>query len=152
TMARELFDEVCIRPGRVRSRRSSLVIVSLVAHAIVISAFLISSLVPTEALPIPQRGGAIYVTPDVVLASLPPSTRLRPSNGHPRSGADSATAIPAPTTPLHAPSGVSDETGLENRSAGPGSGADSTVLGEGAGLAPGTLGPTQQPEAPTPVA
>jgi periplasmic protein TonB len=148
-MPRELFGDVSLRPGRTRTRRSSVVMVSLAAHAVVISALLIAPLFATETLPLPQHGGPLYVSRDIVLVSPPPPPRRPTIN--PSTPSASTTIAPASSVPLQAPSGISEETGAENLPAGSGSGTGTSDVGEGPGLVTGAFGPTQLPQPPPPI-
>ena len=106
-MPHDLFGDVFVRPRSARSRRSSLVILSILAHGAMLLALLVVPLLATDALPIPQRAIEFIVGRDV-MPVVPDPPRLRPSA---HSGGEAPTAAAA--APITAPDRISPESDLE---------------------------------------
>ena len=106
-MPHDLFGDVFVRPRSARSRRSSLVVLSILAHGAMLLALLVVPLLATDALPIPQRAIEFIVGRDV-MPVVPDPPRLRPSA---HSGGEAPTAAAA--APITAPDRISPESDLE---------------------------------------
>jgi protein TonB len=96
----------------VNQRRSSFVVVSVAAHAVLLIAILAASVLAPGLLPIPQRMLAYY-EPDRVVRTvdipLPSPPRVRgPVDASPQTG------TPTPAAPIEAPAGITPETGRED--------------------------------------
>jgi protein TonB len=147
-MPHDLFGDVLVRPRAVRARRSSVAIVSVVAHGATIVAFLITPLIATDPsiLPAPQRAVAFLadrIVPVVPAPSLGPSARSR-------SSAPNATDNRAAAAPLEAPSEIKPESGLEASASRVGPGGPPIVgLMEGLGPVSAPVGPPPAPPPPT---
>src|SRR5437660_10414471 len=101
-MPHDLFGDVFVRPRSARSRRSSLVVLSIIAHGAILLALLVVPLLAADVLPIPQRAIEFIVGRDV-MPVVPDPPRLRPPSAH--AGAEAATAASA--APITAPDRIS---------------------------------------------
>src|SRR5438876_4368411 len=145
TMPHDLFGASLVRPSSVRSRRSSVVFVSILAHAAVLVAVVITPLIATDVLPVPQRAIEFFTTPAVMPVVPEPPRAMSPRT--PRSAADGA----APSVPTEAPQGITPETGLE---AGPSNAASIgvPVIGAVEGIGTADIGRVEAPPPPPPAA
>jgi protein TonB len=71
-MPRDLFGDVAIRPPSVHSRRSPVLIVSIVVHVAVLLAVLIASAVAPDVLPMPREALAFFEPLRLLDIELPP--------------------------------------------------------------------------------
>jgi protein TonB len=104
-MPHDLFGDVLVRPPSVRTRRSSVVAFSVVAHGAALAAFVIAPLVASTSLPLPQRALAFFAPPENVLPVVPPPRRVQLEHAPP---ARVAIADPS-SAPVVAPNGVGPE-------------------------------------------
>jgi len=147
-MPQDLFRDVFVRARVARTRRSSLVILSIATHALIVIVLIVVPLVATDVLPLPPRAVEfIIVRP--ALPPVPEPPRVRPSRPHPAtSDAVSAAAPPAPTV---APDRIGDESPATASSDARGSGGP-PVIGEITGIGSGEIGHVEPPPPPPPVA
>jgi periplasmic protein TonB len=103
-MPHDLFGDVLVRPPSVRSRRSSLVVLSLVVHGTALAALVIAPLVASTSLPLPQRALAFFTPSDLIVPVVPPPRRV--SSDHAASKAIAPDRSAAPTV---APNGIPPE-------------------------------------------
>ena len=110
-MPHDLFGDLVSRQPSIRSRRTPLVIASIVTHTLAISATIVASLVATDALPSPRQALAYYDT-TVRMADIPlPPPPPRPPVGAPEPAAPAANPNAAP---IVAPQGIAPESGIEH--------------------------------------
>jgi protein TonB len=150
-MPHDLFDDVVVRRSPARSRRSSVVVFSLVAHALALVALLIVPLLATDTLPTPRRVLDYFLPVEIVPVVVPlpprPSTP-KPSREQPPPAL--AMTTPGSAAPLVAPSGVTPDDPPAIGTGAAGSGAPTVGVVEG----PPSEGlwRTEPPPAPAPQA
>ncbi len=108
-MPQDLFGDVVVRRSSNRSRRSSVVVISVIAHAFALVTLMIVPLVATDVIPVPTVVCRYFSSEDIVPVVAPPV----PRTGH--SERSETTPItrseePADAAPLEAPHGVTPET------------------------------------------
>lgn len=108
-MSHDMFGDLASRKPAIRSRRASLVVVSILTHALVVFALVVLSLVATEALPSPREAIEFFDT-NVHMADPPPP--LPPPTAPIAPQPDAPPADPN-AAPVVAPEGISQETGVE---------------------------------------
>ena len=148
-MPHDLFGDIVVRPPSARSRRSSVVVFSVVAHAAALVALVIVPLFAADTLPTPKRVIDYFLPSDIVPVVVP-------AIPHPTTTAHRDLQPPSPTmtpgmpAPIDAPTGISREDPLTAGSAGIGSGAPPIGVVEG----PPSEGlwRTEPPPAPPPQA
>lgn len=149
-MPRELFASAVAPPRAVRSRRSSVVLVSGIGHAAAGVVLLVASLTATGSLPVPHQPLTYLGAPRLVRVEveLPPAPRPAP----PRQGAPSTGVNVSPdAAPVEAPKHVAPESGLERGTDGH-ERAGLRLIEAGGGVVPG-LGTAEAPlPLPPPVA
>jgi protein TonB len=104
-MPRDLFGDVAVRPPSVRSRRSPVVITSVVVHALVVIAALVVTAIGPDILPTPREALAFYEPArliDIKLPPPPPAPRQVTVPNVPTVSPDAA--------PVVAPSSITPET------------------------------------------
>jgi periplasmic protein TonB len=105
-MPHDLFGNALVRSARPPGRRRFLTIVSIAVHAVAISAIVVVQLFAIGPLPMP-RSVLEFETPRLVkLAEI--------DVPRPRSSTPGRAAVSPNAAPVVAPSGVTEETGLEN--------------------------------------
>src|SRR5471032_2023176 len=110
-MPHELFGDVTLRPSSVRSRRSPVVVFSILVHVTALLALCIVPLLATDALPTPRRVIDYFLPHDVMPVVVSPrQTTTAMPGAAPHPDAAPSTGIAAP---LDAPTGISAETGNE---------------------------------------
>ena len=144
-MPHDLFGASLVRPSSVRSRRSSVVFVSILAHAAVLAAVVITPLIATDVLPVPQRAIEYFMAPAVMPVVPEPPRAPSPS------AARAVTPDTAPSAPTEAPKGITPETGLETRTATVVS-TDVPVAGAIVGIGSADIGRIEAPPPPPPMA
>src|SRR5436190_15993252 len=102
-MPHDLFGDVLVRPPSVRSRRSSVVALSIVGHGVALGALVIVPLVASTSLPLPQRALAFFTNPDLIVPVVPPPRRAEADH----TPAAKAFAHDQSVAPTEAPNGVS---------------------------------------------
>jgi protein TonB len=71
-MARDLFHDVAFRPPSVRSRRSPVVVASIVIHVLLVIAVLLATAIAPDILPVPREALAFYEPARLIDVQLPP--------------------------------------------------------------------------------
>jgi protein TonB len=144
-MPHELFGDVALRPSSVRSRRSPVVVVSILVHVVVLGAVFIAPLMATDVLPIPRRALDLILPHEVmpIVVAAAPAKAASTVRSAPQAAAAPSTGEAAP---IVAPTGIGAETGNEGMAAG--SGGTDVVPGAMVGLP----GATAIEPAPTPTA
>jgi len=128
-MPHDLFGDIVVRPPSARSRRSSVVVFSVAAHAAALVALVIVPLFAADTLPTPKRVIDYFLPSDIVPVVVP-------AIPHPTTTAHRDLQPPSPTmtpgmpAPIDAPTGISREDPTAG-SAGIGSGAPSIGVVEG---------------------
>ena len=149
-MPHDLFGDVVVRPPSTGSRRSSVVIFSVVAHAAAIVALVIVPLFATDILPTPKRVIDYFLPRDIVPVVVP--TVPHPTTAARRDLQPSSPVVtPGAQAPVDAPTGISREDPSTVGSAGFGSGAPGIGVVEGPpseGLWRTELPPAPPPQAP----
>jgi len=150
-MQHEMFGDVALRPSTVRSRRSPVVVVSILVHVVVLSAVFIAPLMATDVLPIPRPPGDLILPHEmmpIVVSNAPAKAASTV-----RSAAPPKTAAPSvgEAAPILAPTAIGPETGNAGAATGSG-GTDVGVPGAMVGL-PGanTIEPAPTPTPAPPV-
>jgi protein TonB len=115
-MPHDMFGDVSLRSSSVRSRRSPVVVFSVLVHVAALIALCIVPLLATDSLPMPRRV-LDYILPNDVLPVVvaPPVHREAPSA--PTAARSENTSASADAAPLTAPTGIRTETGLEGLAA-----------------------------------
>jgi protein TonB len=108
-MPHDLFDEVVVRPSSTGSHRSSVVVVSLIGHAIALVALLIVPLLATDTLPTPRRVVDYFLPTDIMPIVVPVVPRPATPGRHQDQPAQAPAAMPGAPAPLDAPSGITSE-------------------------------------------
>ena len=116
-MPQDMFRAVVARPASVRSRRSSVALLSLAAHGAIVLGLVFATLAAPDTLPFPRTALAYFSPVQVRLVDIdlpaPPPVKTLPK----RSGDEIAivpqpvATSPLPAAPVEAPTGVSPETG-----------------------------------------
>ena len=147
-MPHELFGDVVVRPAKLRSCRSSILIGSIAAHVIGGTSLLIASLSAIVTLPTPQtRLSFEHVRPvaiDIELPAPPRTARATTTTTTPTPMVP--VTVPSESAPLIAPTTISPETGREGL---PFAGATTSIAAIDAGSVGDLLG---APEPLTPTA
>ena len=117
-MPHDLFGDVSLRPSS--SRRSPVVVVSILLHVAALLALCIVPLLATDTLPTPRRVIDYFLPHEVMPVAVPAPSRTPSSNLRPTGRPDSAPSTTV-AAPLDAPTGIAAETGREGSmgSAGP---------------------------------
>ena len=147
-MPHDLFDDVAVRPSLARSRRSSVVVFSLIAHALALVALVIVPLFAADTLPTPKRVIDYFLPSDIVPVVVPTVSHATPP-GHRDAQPPAAAVTPGMPAPIDAPNGITtDDPPTIGTDAG--SGAPSVGVVEG----PPSEGlwRTEPPPAPAPQA
>jgi protein TonB len=110
-MAHDLFGDLVSRPPSIRSRRTPVVVASVIIHTLALVATIVVSLVATDVLPSPRQALEFYDTP-VGMADipLPPPPPRAPA---PAPQPD-ASPVNSGAAPLIAPEGIAPESGVEH--------------------------------------
>jgi protein TonB len=144
-MPRDLFGDVVVRQAAVRARRSPVLLISIAAHAIVLLAVIVGSILAPDMLPMPRQALAFYEPVRVLDIQLPPPPKSRDA-------AAPQPALPpvsANAAPVVAPGAITPETGLEGAMAT----VSVPVVGIENGIgSPGVLGVPEAPPPPLPTA
>jgi periplasmic protein TonB len=143
-MPHDLFGDVLVRPPSVRSRRSSLVVLSVVAHGAALAALVIAPLVASTSLPLPQRALAFFTPSDVIVPVVPPPHRVSIDHASAKAVAPDRSA--APTV---APNGIPPENIGDTSNGVVDSGAP-TAIGAIDGIGNAGIGVVVAPSAPPP--
>src|SRR5262245_54598672 len=142
-MPHDLFGDVAVRRVSVRSK--SVVVASAIAHGITLLAVLIAPLLASDILPTSRQVLDFLESSRVVpvVTSPPLPTRAQVSPSAPR-----ASSTSAPRIPIEPPTGITTETGFENR-VGSVNGFSVPEIGvvEGAGTGIGRVEPPPPPPA-----
>jgi periplasmic protein TonB len=144
-MSHDLFGDVLVRPPSVRSRRSSVVAFSIVAHGAVLAAVIIAPVVASDSLPLPQRALSFFTSPDLVVPVVPPPRRVAVDHA-PLVKTITVGQAAAPTV---APTGISPEPG--DSSPGDFIGSGGPPIGTIDGIGSTAIGTVVAPAAPPPV-
>src|SRR5206468_11521719 len=104
-MPHDLFGAVLVRPPSVRSRRSSVVAFSIVAHGAGLAAVVIAPLLASTSLPLPQRALAYFTRFDHVVPVVPPPRRASIDHAPP----PRVVAHDESVAPTVAPNGIAPE-------------------------------------------
>jgi protein TonB len=148
-MPHEMFGDVALRPSSVRSRRSPVVVLSSLAHFIVLGALFIVPLTAPDVLPIPKIALELILPHEMmpVIVSAAPA-RASTLRSAPQANAASSAGEAAP---ILAPTGIGPETVNAGMATGSG-GSDVVVPGAMVGL-PGanTIEPAPTPTPVPPV-
>ncbi len=109
-MPHDMFGNVAVRPSTPRSRKESVLIVSVVVHVVAIVAIGVAQLFAVGSLPAPRRPLAFqeFVPVQVADIELPPQRRNAPA-----ARPDTTPTVSPNAAPLIAPLGITQETGLE---------------------------------------
>jgi protein TonB len=129
----------------VNQRRSSFVVISVAAHAVLLLALVATSILAPGLLPAPQRVLAYYNADRLVKVEdidLPASKRPR----GPATSRTPNTSAPTTAAPVEAPEGIAPETGLEDAAAGARS--DLAAIEQGRGSVDGVGMPETPPPSP----
>ncbi len=108
-MPRDLFRDVVARPPSVKSRRSPMLVISIVVHAAVLLAVLLASAIAPHILPTPREVLAFYEPARLVDIKLPPPP---PSPRQLMPAQPSAPSVSVNAAPLVPPSDITPETWL----------------------------------------
>jgi protein TonB len=131
-MPHEMFGDVALRSRSVRSRRSPVVVFSILVHVVGIGALFIAPLMAPDVLAIP-RGPMDLILPHevmpIVVSTAPAKTTTVRSAAQPKTTAPSV----GDAAPIVAPTGIGAETGHEGMSTGSG-GTDAVAPGAMVGL------------------
>ena len=149
-MPHEMFGDVALRSSSVRSRRSPVVVFSILVHVVVLGALFIAPLMATGR---PRHSAAPvdlilpHEVMPIVVSNAPAKTTTVRSAAQPKSAAPSV----GEAAPIVAPTGIGAETGHEGIATGSG-GTDAVVPGAMVGL-PGanTIEPAPTPAPMEPV-
>jgi periplasmic protein TonB len=149
-MPHEMFGDVALRPSSVRSRRSPVVVISILVHVVVLGALFIAPLMAADVLPIPRRALDLILPHEVmpIVVAVAPAKAASTVRSAPQTNAAPSTGEAAP---IVAPSGIGPETGNAGAATGSG-GTDVVVPGAMVGL-PGanTIEPAPTPAPAPPV-
>jgi periplasmic protein TonB len=147
-MPHDMFGDVSLRPPSVRSRRSPVVVFSVLVHAAALTALCIVPLLANDTLPTPRRVLDYILPNDVMPIVVAPPAQREPSSVRLTARSENATAS-ADAAPLVSPTGIGPETGLEGM---PGSSVpggppvDGAIAGlPGAGIEPPPPPPPVRP-------
>jgi periplasmic protein TonB len=110
-MPHAMFDAVAADPPSARSRRTSLLVLSLVAHTLIAAVLLVASVVASGTLPSPRRALTFvdpsqFVRVDIELPSPPPARRNTVAPA-------SVATAPSDAAPVEAPHGIAPESRFE---------------------------------------
>jgi TonB family protein len=143
-MPRDLFGDVVSRPPSVRSRRTPVVIASIVSHVAILMLLVVTTLVAADALPIPREALEFFehsIPVDILPPAPPPPPR--PVIRQPE-----APGTNPNTAPLVAPEGIKPEPPMRELvdSSPVGSVIDGRIGADGIGI--GALEPPPPPPPP----
>src|ERR1019366_3677475 len=102
-MPHDLFGEVSLRPSS--SRRSPVVVVSILLHVAALLALCIVPLLATDTLPTPRRVIDSFLPHEVAAVAVPAPSRTLSSTLRPTGRPDSAPSTTV-AVPLDAPTGI----------------------------------------------
>jgi periplasmic protein TonB len=105
-MPRDLFGDVAVRPPSVRSRRSPVVVASVVIHALLVIAILVATAIAPDILPTPREALAFYEPDRLVDIELPPP----PPRPMPRGVIPDVPTVSSDAAPVVAPTSITPET------------------------------------------
>jgi protein TonB len=129
-MPHDLFDDVVVRPPSTRSRRSSVVVFSVVAHAAALVGLIIVPLFAADALPTPKRV-IDYFLPNEIVPVVVPAVPHPPATARRDLQPSSPALAPGIPTPIEAPTGITREDPLTPGTPGFGSGVPQIGVVEG---------------------
>jgi TonB family protein len=141
-MPHDLFGDVVVRPPSVRSRRSSVVAFSIVAHGVGLAAVVIAPLLASTSLPLPQRALAYFTPFDHVVPVVPPPRRPSIDDTPP----PRVVAHDESVAPTVAPNGIAPER-FDN-TLGDVTGFDGPSFGTVDGIGSDAMGTVVAPAAP----
>jgi len=144
-MPHHLFGDVLVRPPSVRSRRSSVVVLSVVVHGAALAALVIAPLVASTSLPLPQRALAFFTPSDLIVPVVPPPRRVSID----RALLSKAIAPDQSAAPIVAPNGIPPENIGDTSCDVVDSGAP-TAIGAIDGIGSAGIGVVVAPSAPPP--
>ena len=148
-MTHDLFGDVVVRSSPAGSRRSSVVVLSVVAHAAALVVLVIVPLFAADTLPTPRRVVDYFLPSEIIPVVVPLSPRPstpKPSREQPPPA--SAMTTPGSAAPLVAPNGIATDDSPAIGTGAAGSGAPTVGVVEG----PPSEGlwRTEPPPAPAP--
>ena len=111
-MPHDMFGDVALRPPSVRSRRSPVVVFSVLVHVAALTALCIVPLLANDTLPMPRRVIDYFLPHDVMPIVVAPPSRRAQSSARVTARPESVAAA-SDAAPLVAPTGISAETGIE---------------------------------------
>jgi periplasmic protein TonB len=104
-MPRDLFGDVAVRPPSVRSRRSPVVVASVVSHALLVIAVLVATAIAPDILPTPREALAFYEPARLIDIELPPP----PPAPRPPTAAPELPTVSPNAAPVVAPTAITPE-------------------------------------------
>jgi protein TonB len=105
-MARDLFRDVALRSPSASSRRSPVVVASIVIHALIVIAVLIATAIAPDMLPTPRGALAFYEPARLIDIELPPPPPVpRPVTAQPQ-----VPTVSPRAAPVVAPTSIAPET------------------------------------------
>jgi periplasmic protein TonB len=104
-MPHDLFGDVLVRPPSIRSRRSSVVVLSVGAHGVLVLALFVVPLLAADTLPIPQRA-IDFIIGSTIIPVIPDPPRMRSA---PRGASTDLKTEALATVPIDAPEGIHPE-------------------------------------------
>jgi protein TonB len=110
-VSHDLFGDVMVGPSTGRARRRSLIVLSVVAHGVLLAAVVAISIVAPDALPVPARAIAFFESEPVMPIDVPlPSPPAAPRRVPPTTPSEPDAAVPNDNAaPVKEPVGISDE-------------------------------------------
>src|SRR5881275_2572630 len=133
-MPHDLFGDMPVRPPSVRSRRSSVVAFSIVAHGAALAAVVIVPLLASTSLPLPQRALAYFTPSDLVVPVVPPPRRVSIERAEP-----AKLVARHDIAPTVVPDGIAPER-FEHTLGGIGGSDGPPSIGTFDGIGPGGIG------------
>ena len=103
-MPRDLFDAIAVRPPSVRSRRSPVVVVSVVVHVLAVIAVLVTTAIAPDLLPVPREALAFYEPARLIDITMPSPPLV------PRQVTPNVPSVSPDAAPVVAPTSITPET------------------------------------------
>ena len=144
-MPQDLFGDVVVRRASHRSRRSSVVVISVVAHAVALVTLMIVPLVATDVLPVPTGISHYFIGQEIIPVVPPPVPRAGHSSGSEKTPI-TRSEEPPDAAPLEAPHGVTPESAQRTGDGVPG--PVGPPVGVGDGLETTTIWRLEAPPSP----
>jgi protein TonB len=148
-MLHDLFGDVVVRPPSTGSRRSSVVVISVAAHAAALVALLIVPLLATDTLPTPRRVVDYFLPSDILPVVLPTVPHPAPAGRLHDQTPPAPIATPGVPVPTEAPTGIAVEDPASSTAA---SGSGASPIGVVEGPPSEGLWRSEPPPAPPPQA